>query len=79
MAGGVNYDRIDPPCVYHGLDKLIAWIMAFNTMGWEAQTAVDSSNFNFSENPWDDSQPKMDFLAPTGNKVYSYAADVVSV
>ena len=30
-------------------------------------------NFNFSENPWDDSQPRMDFLAPTGNKVYSYA------
>ncbi len=71
VAGGVNYDRIDPPCVYDGLDKVIGWIMAFNTMGWDAQTSLD--NFNFSENPWEDSQPKMDFLPVTGNEVYAYA------
>src|SRR5271157_2479364 len=73
MADGLNYSRIDPPCVYHGMDKLIAWIMAFNTMGWDSQTALNSSNFSFPKNPWNNSQPEMDFLLVTGNKVYYFA------
>ena len=72
VAGGVNYDRIDPPCVYHELDKLIGWIMSFDTMGWDDKTAIHSSNFNFSNDPWDNNVPRTDFLPPTGNKVYSF-------
>src|SRR5271157_5672250 len=47
-----NYARIDPPCVYHGMDRVIAWIMASQGMGWEQQTAID--HFSFVDNPYDD-------------------------
>ena len=59
-----NYARIDPPCVYHGMDRVIAWIMASQGMGWDQQTAINS--FSFVDNPYNDSQPKMDFLSVTG-------------
>ena len=55
--------------------SVIAWIMASQGMGWDQQTAIDY--FSFVDNPYDNDQPKMDFLPLTGNTLLRFD-DMVS-
>jgi hypothetical protein len=61
-----NYKRIDPPCVYQGLNKPIAWLLAAQGAGWANQDAVNK--LGFTDVPYDNSQAKMDFMPVQGKQ-----------
>jgi hypothetical protein len=61
-----NYKRIDPPCVYQSLNKLIAWLLAAQGAGWANQDAVNQ--LAFTDVPFDYSQDVGDFLPVQGKK-----------
>ena len=65
-----NYKRIDPPCVYLGLSKPIAWLLAAQGAGWTNQDAVNKLAFKYG--PYDNQQGVMDFLpSQAGSKPFS--------
>ena len=45
-APGNQYDRIDPPCVYDGLGRTVAWALAIQ-MGYSRGEANDLLGFSF--------------------------------
>jgi len=68
IAPDSNFAQIDPPCVYHFMDPVIAWIMASQTMGWDQQKAIGS--FGFKDDPYDVITHTVDLLPPsTAQKV----------
>jgi len=71
VQSGSSLRRIDPPCVYRGLDKPIAWILAAHGAGYSNQDAVD--RLAFTELPFDDHQGALDLLPDVGDKPVTLA------
>lgn len=61
-----NFKRIDPPCVYQGLNKPLAWMLAAHGAGYSNQDAINK--LAFTELPFDNHQSAMDFLPNIGDK-----------
>jgi hypothetical protein len=59
VGDGQQYDRIDPSCVYDGLGKTIAWVMAAQ-MGYTRAEANDLLGFSFDG---DQGEPAMAAMA----------------
>ena len=60
-----NDQRIDPPCVYAGLDKPIAWLLAAQGAGYTNPEAFQKLGFA-GDLPYDNSQAKIDVLPSQG-------------
>lgn len=56
-----THKRIDPPCVYQGLNKPIAWLLAAQGTGYSNQMAFDKLGFT-TDLPYDNSQNLIDVL-----------------